>query len=272
MKQWTVKVLYLGKAMAPKSALTPGLDSDVHIENPMLAFLLQSEGRNILVDSGGDERFLVDGKYGFAGIEFHLGRKYLDKALQDCSVSPEEIDTVIYTHLHNDHTGFSHIFRNARIIVQKKEWELILNPLPCMLVRKDFDFEAIPELKQGNLALIDGDLDIADGVRVFTTPGHTSGHQAVAVHTRKGIVALVGDHFHLACMAFPRMTEMVDMQGKKHKITPAPEIYGPFYPSSVIYNYYDWYDSSYKIKAIVDTFAPSHVICGHEPSLVFTGV
>jgi len=272
MKQWNIKVLYLGGANSSKSDLTPGLDEDLFLEIPHLGFLLQSDGRNILVDSGGNERYLIDGKYGFQGMEFHCGRKFLDKALKDNNVTPEEIDTVIYTHLHNDHSGFSNLFKNARIIVQKKEWDLLLNPLPYMLVRRDFDFEAIPELKQGNLLLINGDLEITDGIRVFATPGHTIGHQAVAVNTRKGVVALVGDQFHLSCLAFPKMTEMLDTQGRKHKITPPPDIYGSFYPDNIIYNYYDWYDSGYKIKAIVDKYDPAYVICGHEPSLVYTGV
>lgn len=271
MKQWKVKVLDMGWSKSPKNMLTPNLDQDLWLEIPFLAFLLQADGRNILVDSGGNERFLQGGK-GWAGLEFHYGREYFDKAFKDANIKPEEIDTVIYTHLHNDHAAYSYEFKNARIVVQKKEWETILNPLPPMLVRRDHDLEVIPELKKTNLTLIDGDLDIADGVRVFTTPGHTPGNQSVAVNTKRGIIALVGDQFHLACMAFPRMTEMMDSKGKMHKITPAPEVYGPFYPHNVIYNFYDFYDSGYKIKAMVEKWEPSYVIGGHEPGLLYTGV
>jgi glyoxylase-like metal-dependent hydrolase (beta-lactamase superfamily II) len=271
MKQWKIKVMYLGHSYGPKSVLTPNLDTDLWLEIPFLAFLLQADGRNILVDSGGNERFLIDGK-GWAGLEFHVGRKYFDQAFRDANITPEEIETVIYTHLHNDHTGFSYKFKNARIIAQKKEWETILNPLPPMLVRRDYDLEAVPELKTTHMILIDGDMDIADGVKVFTTPGHTPGSQSVAVNTKKGVVVLAGDQFHLSCMAFPKMTEMLDMHGKTLKITPAPEVYGPFYPHSLVYNYYDFYDSGYKIQAIVDKFEPSYVIGGHEPGLVVTGV
>jgi N-acyl homoserine lactone hydrolase len=140
-----------------------------------------------------------------------------------------------------------------------------------MLIRRDYDLEAIPELEKTNLVLINGDLEVTDGVRLFTTPGHTPGHQGVAVNTKKGVVAIVADQYHLACMAFPKMTEMVDMEGKKHKITPVPDIYGPFFPHNIIYNHYDWYDSAYKIKAIVEKYEPYYVLCGHEPSQVYIG-
>jgi len=272
MKQWNIEVLYLGGAYARKSDLTPNLDDDLLLEIPHLGFLLQADGRNILIDSGGDERYLIDGKFGFQGQEFHCGRSYLDTALEEASVTPDEIDTVIYTHLHNDHAGFSYLFNNARIIVQKKEWEIIHNPLPVMLVRRDYDFEVIPELKKSNLILIDGDLDIADGIKVLATPGHTPGHQSVAVNTVKGVVVVAGDQFPLTCMAFPGMTCMLDRYGKEHSITPAPAVYGPFYPSGIIYNYYDWYNSGYRIKAIIEKNEPYYVIGSHEPSLLFTGV
>jgi glyoxylase-like metal-dependent hydrolase (beta-lactamase superfamily II) len=271
MKEWEIKVLYLGHSVGPKSILTPNLDEDLQLEFPFLAFLIQGHGRNILVDSGGNERFLIDGK-GWAGMEFHVGRKYFDKAFEDVNVAPDEIDTVIYTHLHNDHTGFSYEFKNARIIVQKKEWATILNPIPPMLVRRDYDLEAISELKTTNLTLIDGDMDVVDGIRVFQTPGHTPGSQSVAVNTKKGVVALVGDQFHLACMAFPKMNRMLDMNGNTVKITPAPEVYGPFYPHSLVYNYYDFYDSGYKILSIIEKNDPSYMIGGHEPGLVATGI
>lgn len=136
--------------------------------------MLQADGRNIQVGSGGNERFPIDVK-GWAGLEFRVCRKYFDQGFKDANITPEEIDTVIYTRFHNEHTGFSYEFKNARIIVQKKEWETILSPLPPMPVRQHYDLEAAPELKITNMIFIDGDMDIADGFRVFTTPGLLQG-------------------------------------------------------------------------------------------------
>ncbi|MCL1917049.1 MAG: N-acyl homoserine lactonase family protein [Peptococcaceae bacterium] len=270
MKKWKVKLLYMGHSYGRKGQITPNLDPDLWIEIPFWSVLLQADGRNILVDSGCNERFVKGGK-GFAGMDFYVGRKYLDAALKDANITPEEIDTVVYTHLHNDHAAFSYLFKNARIIAQKKEWATLLNPLPSMLERRDYDLEAIPELKTTNMILIDGDMDLTEGVRLIATPGHTAGSMSVAVNTSKGVVAFVADHFHFHCMAFPRMTEIIDFHGKVQKITPAPEVYADtFLPSSIIYNHYDWYDSSYKIKAIVEKYEPGYILAGHEPGLMYT--
>jgi N-acyl homoserine lactone hydrolase len=41
--------------------------------------------------------------------------------------------------------------------------------------------------------LLDGDAEIADGVKVITTPGHTPGHQSVVVDTAGGRYCIAGD-------------------------------------------------------------------------------
>ena len=73
-------------------------------------------------------------------------------------------------------------------------------------------------------------------------------------------------------MAFGWMETIVDMHGKRHKITPAPEVLGRFIPSSLIYNYFDYYDSCYKILAMIPEDKPEYIVPGHEGSLLVGGV
>jgi len=47
--EWIVKVLDYGHITAPKSALTPLLDEGLTLDIPYFGFLLQKDGRNILV-------------------------------------------------------------------------------------------------------------------------------------------------------------------------------------------------------------------------------
>lgn len=272
MSVWSIKVMYLGHITAPKSVATPGLDPDLVLDVPYLAFLLQKDGRNILVDSGISDNFIVDGK-AWGGFPAVGGRDYLLKALDKENIKAADIDTVIYTHLHNDHAANCDLFRHANIIAQRDEWQNLLDPLPVQNLRKDYDPALIEELRSiKNLFKVDGDFELTEGIKLYKTPGHSKGSQSVAVTTKKGVQVIVGDHFHINCQAFPSSIEIVDMQGKKHKVTPAPAVYGPTIPSSIIYDYYAYYDSTYKIKAIVSRYEPGYIICGHEPSLLVTGV
>ncbi|MGQ9653100.1 MAG: N-acyl homoserine lactonase family protein [Thermodesulfobacteriota bacterium] len=271
MSDWQIKVLYLGKITVPKAALTAGLDPDLVLDWPYLGFLLQKGKRNVVVDTGISESFIIDGK-AWGGYPAEGGRAFLEKALADAGVDPLDVEMVLFTHLHNDHAANSTIFEKARFIFQKDEWACLLDPLPVMNVRKDYDPALVEELKGMNCLKVDGDLELTEGIKLLKTPGHTPGSQSIAVKTKKGMRVLVGDHWHVYCMAFSQQTEVMDMQGNRHKITPAPAVYGPFIPSTLTYNYYDYYDSCYKLRAILDSDSPERVVPGHDPSLVVTGV
>jgi len=275
MRTWDVKVLYLGKITAKLSLLwptgMPPLPEDFALGAPYLAFLLQSEGQIILIDTGISEKFIVDGK-AWGGLPAEGGREFLRKALSKEGIKPEEVDTVIYTHLHNDHAANCTLFTNARLIFQKDEWRNLIYPLPVQLLRKDYDLDVAQELKTAKCLMVDGDVELADGLKLYKTPGHTLGSQVVAVNTRKGVVVFIGDIALMDFMIFPGTTEIVDMEGNGHKIPAAPPIFGPALPHSIIYDFYSYYDSIYKIKAIASKDKPGYIVPGHEPSLVLTGI
>lgn len=270
MENWEIKVLYYGKITMPKSALTPTLDQELVLDIPYLGFLLLKGKENILVDTGISDSFIIDGK-AWGGWPAEAGRKFLEKSLAEVGVNPLDIKTILFTHLHNDHAANTKLFKNARLIFQKDEWKTLLDPLPIMNIRRDYDPNLIEELRSMDCLKVDGDFELCDGIKIYKTPGHTPGSMSVAVRTKKGVQVIVGDHFHLYCMAFSKQEEIIDMEGRKHKISPAPDVYGPFIPSSLIYNYYDYYDSSYKIKSIIGYYSPEFLIPGHEPALIVTG-
>lgn len=268
---WDIQVLYYGEITIPKTVATPNLGPDFLIDGPYLGFLLQNGKHNVLVDTGISDDFIVDGK-AWGNYPAKGGRAYVEKALAKAGCDPLEIETILFTHLHNDHAANTSIFKNARMIFQKDEWATLLDPLPIMKVRKDYDPALIDELKSANCVKVHGDFELTEGIKCFLTPGHTPGCMSVAVTTAKGIRILVGDHWHMYCMAFSQQDEMMDMEGHKHQITPAPQIYGHFIPSPLIYNYFDYYDSCYKILSMIPADNPEYIAPGHEPSLLVTGV
>ena len=279
MNIWDIKVLILGKITMPFSTMlalhypfgAPAVEKEFSISAPYLGFLLQRPGHNIMVDTGISEKFFVDGK-AWAGLPAEGGQSHVIGALEKEGLTPGDIDTVIYTHLHNDHAGNCDLFPEAEFIFQKDEWQNLLDPLPVQKLRRDYDPDLIEELKSLKCNKIDGDLRLCDGLDIYKTPGHTSGGQSVAVNTEKGVVVLVGDLFTSNISAFPYLGELVDMEGHTHEIPPAPEGMEMGMPGSITYDFYSFYDSIAKLRAIATRDEPGFIIPGHETSLLITGI
>jgi len=116
-------------------------------------------------------------------------------------LTPDDIDTIVPTHLHFDHSGggvhrdgetFQPTFSRARHIVQKKEWAVAMDP--DIRSRVSYRKEMLAPLEAGNLLqLVDGDEEIAPGVTVHLTGGHSAGHQVVTVTSPAGTAWYTGD-------------------------------------------------------------------------------
>ncbi len=178
---YRITPLRLGTIIRKKSNMIYQCGSDIQEEFPLIAFLLMGDGRNILVDTGGSE---PDQKKWMPYKR--SADQNLDRQLKAHGVQPEEIDTVIFTHLHWDHAGNNQLMPNARFYVQRKEYEPVF--------REDLPgFERDLVLKT-RYELLDGDTEgICPGISVLLTPGHSPGSQTILAETEHGIVALAGD-------------------------------------------------------------------------------
>ena len=82
---WKIHVLYLGDITVPKAMGTMGLDMNLVLPCPYLAFLLEADHRKILVDTGIHSRFIVDGK-AWAGAPAKGGETFLLESLKKVSL------------------------------------------------------------------------------------------------------------------------------------------------------------------------------------------
>ena len=144
---------------------------------PVFAHLLVHPDGPILIDTGvGVGHPLIDELY--APVHFDLG-----EALGRHRFGVADIVVVITSHLHFDHCGQNGRFGHARILVQQAEAEAARGPLytvPEWAFPPDVD-----------LTLVDGDHQVADGVSIVFTPGHTPGHQSVFVRSGDGTRTIV---------------------------------------------------------------------------------
>lgn len=121
----------------------------------------------------------------------------LEGALGLVGWRPEEVDIVINTHLHFDHCGLNSRFRRARFVVQRAEWEAAQRPIKTqreIYLPELFDERAV---YPASWVFVSGDYEVAPGVSVFSTPGHSAGHQSVLIETAAGKVVYSGDAVNL---------------------------------------------------------------------------
>jgi 4-pyridoxolactonase len=108
-----------------------------------------------------------------------------------CGFKPTDVDIVVNSHFHFDHVGGNKYLTNATTLVHKEELRHAKVPEPFeRLGYSDTSFDhADVKYKP-----ISGDYEIAPGVWLFETPGHTIGHYSLLVeHVNERNMLFCGD-------------------------------------------------------------------------------
>lgn len=167
--------------------------------NPLL---VRTPTQNILIDTGlGNTR----GKKFDDLYDVNCGR--LLNSLETLGTPADKIDTVILTHLHFDHSGgctrrtedgeLETAFPNARYIIQKREWEDAHNTNE--VTKGSYLPEELDVIESsGQLELVQGDRELAPGIRVVVTGGHTKSHQIVLIESDNQTCVFWGDLIPMA--------------------------------------------------------------------------
>lgn len=113
--------------------------------------LVQSEGKNMIVDPGCNKEKLLEG-------------------LENEGLSTEDIDFVLLTHNHTDHSMLVGIFTEAKVI----------------------DTE---EIYTGDRQVVHGNKIPEMELEIIQTPGHTTEHCSLVVPTEEGTCVVCGDVF-----------------------------------------------------------------------------
>ena len=132
--------------------------------------------------------FLFDTGLGFGNRElderYHQVARRIGDALADAGIAIDDITAVANCHLHADHSGQNLAFPDVPIYVQATEWEIAHTTDHTILEWIDFPGARYVQLT--------GDREPFEGLRIVATPGHTPGHQSLAVDTEHGLVVLAG--------------------------------------------------------------------------------
>ena len=172
-----------------------------HLENDQLqlyygCFALRSQVQVVLVDTG-----MGPGPHPTRGNR----RGDLLNQLKLQGVNPEDVTTVVHTHLHHDHIGWNisgdgsvgvrPTFPRARYLVPRADWEHFTTPSVLETVPYVRD-SVVPLEKLGVMELIEGEHTITSEISTVPTPGHTPGHINVIITSQGQKGAVVGDMIH----------------------------------------------------------------------------
>ena len=174
------------------------------------AFVLRSPFGTVLVDSGLGP---------FAPGAPWAESKPADEVIAPPGVDPNEVRHVILTHLHTDHAGGAMRegeprFPNARYHVHPADW--------AHFETRDGRGESAARhamrrlVDLGMLSLEAEDGEIAPGIAVLHSPGHTPGHRSVLVTGGDDHLLLTGDLLHLpAQVAHPDWLSSHDLDADR---------------------------------------------------------
>ncbi len=113
----------------------------------------------------------------------------LRKALSDIGIMPKDIERIIFTHGHYDHTGGSKLFKNARLCIHKDDASILEEGDS----RKSCAFAFGKEQHKMSIDLVlhDNDIIRIDDLRfdILHTPGHTGGSICLYEPERKLLIS-----------------------------------------------------------------------------------
>ncbi len=163
---------------------------------------------NCVLARSGAHTVLIDTGYGskLSPRELELnaaepGEKLVAN-LAALGVAPEQIDLVVFSHLHFDHSGGGTrreasgevvpTFSNATYVANRLEWQDALGDLPEL--RGAYPPENLLPLKEaGQVRLVDDGEEIVPGLTALRTGGHTRGHQALLFQAEGQTAIYLGD-------------------------------------------------------------------------------
>lgn len=190
----SIEPLDCGTLTAGRDLFELGADAE-RIELPVPTWLIRHPQGTVLFDTGMHPDLTGPSEY-LDGVSlfFEVGLtadELVGARLEAAGVDPSDVDVVVLSHLHFDHTGGLVQIPDARVVVHADEWA----------TAADDELAAAANFRPEDYRLghdvvtTTGEHDVFGDGRVVTipTPGHTPGHQSLRVRLADREVVLAAD-------------------------------------------------------------------------------
>lgn len=163
------------------------------VPSSMSCFLLKTEGKTILLDTG-----------------LGAGFSQLIPKLAEDGIKPEDLKLIYITHMHGDHIGGllkdgKVVFPNAEVYINRIEAEA----WKAMPDNRSAQAKKVLEVYKDHLHLFEAGDMLPGGVKSIAAYGHTPGHTAF----QKDKILIIGDLMHGAALQlkYPNYNASFDM-------------------------------------------------------------
>ncbi len=173
--------------------------AELPVETSINAFLINTGRQLILIDAG-------------AGEHFGQREGALSANLVAAGYRPEQVDAVLLTHVHGDHSAGltirgKPVFPNAQVYLARSEFEYWCSKEEEARAREDRK----PSFREGRAALAPylaagrvhqfvAPAEVLPGIQAIPAPGHTPGHTMFRVERGGRALVLCGDIIHAAAV------------------------------------------------------------------------
>jgi glyoxylase-like metal-dependent hydrolase (beta-lactamase superfamily II) len=187
-----------------KAALAKaGLSTDF-VSVPLTVTVLTINGRHIMIDAG-------------SGAQWQSTAEGVRTSMQAAGIDPGNISTILISHFHPDHIfglmeagSNKPVYPNAELVVSATEYKWWTEPGRV---------EKLPEARKAlgqrinavfptwkNFTLVEGEKEVAPGVRLVNAPGHTPGHSAFHLASGADQLMLSNDVAYVPALLAPHPT------------------------------------------------------------------
>lgn len=161
----------------------------------MTGFLINQNGRLTLIDPG-------------SSIYAEPSLGLLMENLKAAGISPEQIDTILLTHIHPDHSNGlldeqgERAFKNAEVVVHEKELDFWLDESNVSKVHPILQptFEITKKaysLYKDQWRTFNKEEEVLPGIMAIDSAGHTLGHTSFLISSKGEKVLIWGDTVHI---------------------------------------------------------------------------